>query len=40
MKKEENKEKEELIKKEYGRVGKEILDIINANKEIKGNKEE
>ena len=35
MKKNENIDKEEIIKKEYGRVGKEILDIINKSKDDK-----
>lgn len=33
MKKDENIDKEKIIKKEYGRVGKEILEIINQSKE-------
>lgn len=33
MKKDENIDKEKVIKKEYGRVGKEILEIINKGKE-------
>ena len=33
--KDENVDKERIIKKEYGRVGKEILEIINKSKEEK-----
>ena len=40
MEKKDNKEKElEKTIKEYGRVGKEILDIINKSKENKGENE-
>lgn len=35
MKKDENIDKEKVIKKEYGKAGKEILDIINKGKEDK-----
>lgn len=35
MKKDENVDKERIIKKEYGRAGKEILEIINKSKEEK-----
>lgn len=36
---EERRKKDEEIKKDYGRVGRDILNIINKSKENKGDKD-